>query len=68
MYKRHKSNWKVNFAWLKMVIKQIIYISHYIYIYIHTYIHTHTHTHTRKDILIQLYKNAKSKVGDLGRK
>lgn len=44
---------KVNFAWLKVVRKQITHIYHKI--------------HTREDILIQLYKNLKSKAGDLGR-
>ena len=47
---------KVNFAWFKMLIRETIYISHYIYIY------------TRKNILIQLYKNAKSEAADLRRK
>ena len=59
---------KVNFAWFKMVIREIIYISHYIYIYIYTHTHIYIYIYTRKDILIQLYKNAKSEAGDLGRK
>lgn len=45
---------KVNFAWLKVIIKQVAYIYHNIC--------------TREEILIQLHKNIKSKEGDLGRK
>ena len=45
-----------------------LYLSLYIYIYIYTHTHIYIYIYTRKDILIQLYKNAKSEAGDLGRK